>query len=245
MAPPKTKTFHPTLLLIFVFFKATATTTKSIAIFNHQTYQTHRLHLVPVASTAMPTSGGSLPHLLSPPGVTSSFAFRLVRSAFFAALLGLQCGAAAAAGTAGRRWRRWWPAEVMGDGGAVKGTGRDGRDGHLAWLSFFNGRKYDKPKSNTLGFCRLCGGVCRVKCDRNPQKSWKAEILNSKWLDMTFLIQGFYMDCNGVILRYWIIHLQLRDVPRILKVYILFILFASRSHGWIGIMFKHVGWSCW
>ena len=71
-------------------------------------------------------------HLLLPPGVTSSFAFRLVRPAFFAPLLGLQRGAAAAAGAAGRRWQRWWPADAVGGGGAVKGTGRDGRDGHLA-----------------------------------------------------------------------------------------------------------------
>lgn len=44
IAPPKNNTFHPTLLLIFVFSKATTTTTTSIATFQSPNPPTHRLH---------------------------------------------------------------------------------------------------------------------------------------------------------------------------------------------------------
>ena len=123
IAPPKTKTFHPALLLIYVF-KATLTT-KSIA--NFSIYQTHQASIHPVHHCNA-NEWRKLPHLLSPPpGVTSSFAFRLVRSAFFrpaswpsnAALLPQL--AQLAGGEDGDDQRKSWEEEVLSKVQAVMG----------------------------------------------------------------------------------------------------------------------------
>lgn len=156
IAPPKTKLFTLPSFWYLCFSKPPLPP-HPYQLFNHQTHQPTVciwFRFTPLQCQRVEEAS----HLLSPsPGVTSSFAFRLVRSAFFAPLLGLQRGAAAAAGAAGRRWRRWRPAEAMGGGGAVKGTGRDGKDGHLAWLSFLVGRKYDKPTLIPWGFAGYVG----------------------------------------------------------------------------------------